>query len=166
MPRARHRRCARDVDAVVVYSNKILARSNEFRTNDDPLGLAIDLGSTTVAAFLVSLETGAVYAGASDEVADAMESYGRNLGMADHGAIVWDEIVPFWLVLLMTPDTLLWQLAAFLWFRFYDVVKPPPARWFDIRMKNGLGVMMDDVVAAAYTIFTLALFLALFERFA
>jgi uncharacterized 2Fe-2S/4Fe-4S cluster protein (DUF4445 family) len=49
---------------VVVYSNKIFARSNEFRTNDDPLGLAIDLGSTTVAAFLVSLETGTVYAGA------------------------------------------------------------------------------------------------------
>ena len=49
---------------VVVYSNKIFARSNEFRANDDPLGLAIDLGSTTVAAFLVSLRTGAVYAGA------------------------------------------------------------------------------------------------------
>lgn len=49
---------------VVVYSNKIFARSNEFRANDDPLGLAIDLGSTTVAAFLVSLKTGAVYAGA------------------------------------------------------------------------------------------------------
>lgn len=50
---------------VVVYSNKIFARSNEFRTNDDPLGLAIDLGSTTVAALLVSLRTGTVYAGAA-----------------------------------------------------------------------------------------------------
>jgi uncharacterized 2Fe-2S/4Fe-4S cluster protein (DUF4445 family) len=49
---------------VVVYSNKIFARSNEFRANDDPLGLAIDLGSTTVAAFLVSLKSGVVYAGA------------------------------------------------------------------------------------------------------
>jgi len=49
---------------VIVYSNKIFARSNEFRRNDDPLGLAIDLGSTTVAAFLVSLKTGTVYAGA------------------------------------------------------------------------------------------------------
>jgi len=37
---------------VVVYSSKIFTRSNEFRTNDDPLGLAIDLGTTTVAAFL------------------------------------------------------------------------------------------------------------------
>jgi len=90
---------------------------------------------------------------------------GRNLGVVDHGAIVWDEIVPFWGVLLMTPDTLLWQLAAFLWFRFYDIVKPPPAGWFDTRMKNGLGVMMDDLIAAAYTVFTLALFMALVERF-
>jgi uncharacterized 2Fe-2S/4Fe-4S cluster protein (DUF4445 family) len=49
---------------IVVYSNKIFARSDEFRTNDDPLGLAIDLGSTTVAALLVSLKSGAIYAGA------------------------------------------------------------------------------------------------------
>ncbi len=48
---------------LVVYSNKIFSRSNAFRTNDDPLGLAIDLGSTTVAAFLVSLDSGEVYAG-------------------------------------------------------------------------------------------------------
>jgi phosphatidylglycerophosphatase A len=90
---------------------------------------------------------------------------GRNLGVVDHGAIVWDEIVPFWIVLLMTPDTLLWQLAAFLWFRFYDIVKPPPANYFDKQVKNGLGVMMDDLVAAGYTILTLALFKALVERF-
>lgn len=89
---------------------------------------------------------------------------GRNLGVADHGAIVWDEIVPFWAVLLLTPAGLVWQLAAFLWFRFYDIVKPPPARWFDTRMKNGLGVMMDDVIAAAYTVLTLALFQAIVER--
>jgi len=48
---------------IVVFSNKIFTRSNAFRTNEDPLGLAIDLGSTTVAAFLVSLRTGEVYAG-------------------------------------------------------------------------------------------------------
>lgn len=88
---------------------------------------------------------------------------GRNLGVVDHGAIVWDEIVPFWAVLLMTPAGWLWQLAAFLWFRFYDITKPPPARYFDERVKNGLGVMMDDVIAAAYTVFTLALFKRIVE---
>jgi phosphatidylglycerophosphatase A len=95
----------------------------------------------------------------------ACQITGRNLGVVDHGAIVWDEIVPFWAVLMIAPDSLLWQCAAFLWFRFYDIVKPPPARWFDTQVKNGLGVMMDDVIAAAYTVFTLALFLALVERF-
>lgn len=89
---------------------------------------------------------------------------GRHLGVIDHGAIVWDEIVPFWAVLLLTPAGLIWQLAAFLWFRFYDVVKPPPADFFDLEVKNGFGVMMDDLVAAGYTLLTLALFKAVLER--
>lgn len=81
---------------------------------------------------------------------------GRALGVVDHGSIVWDEIVPFWAVLLLTPQELLWQLGAFLWFRFYDIVKPPPANYFDGQVKNGFGVMMDDVIAAGYTVLTLA----------
>jgi phosphatidylglycerophosphatase A len=89
---------------------------------------------------------------------------GVRLGEADHGSIVWDEIVPFWGVLLLTPAGLVWQLAAFLWFRFYDIVKPQPARFFDERVKNGFGVMMDDLMAAGYTVLTLALFKALVER--
>ncbi|MDO8315139.1 MAG: phosphatidylglycerophosphatase A [Rugosibacter sp.] len=86
---------------------------------------------------------------------------GRNLGVIDHGAIVWDEIVPFWAVLLFTPTSFWWQLAAFLVFRFFDVVKPQPARYFDIHVKNGFGVMMDDAIAASYTILTLAVAKAL-----
>jgi len=89
---------------------------------------------------------------------------GRALGVVDHGSIVWDEIVPFWAVLLLIPAGLLWQLAAFLWFRFYDIVKPQPARYFDTQVKNGFGVMMDDLVAAGYTVLTLALFKALVDR--
>jgi phosphatidylglycerophosphatase A len=88
---------------------------------------------------------------------------GRALGATDHGSIVWDEIVPFWAILLMTPAGWLWQLAAFLWFRFYDIVKPSPANYFDEQVKNGFGVMMDDAVAAAYTVLTLALFKAIVE---
>ena len=82
----------------------------------------------------------------------ACDRTGKALGVADHGAIVWDEIVPFWLVLLFTPTSLLWQLAAFLLFRFFDIVKPPPANWFDQHVKNGFGVMMDDLVAAGFSI--------------
>ncbi|MDD5247992.1 MAG: phosphatidylglycerophosphatase A [Rhodocyclaceae bacterium] len=90
---------------------------------------------------------------------------GRHLGVVDHGSIVWDEIVPFWATLLVTPNQIVWQLAAFLWFRFYDIVKPQPARWFDTTVKNGFGVMMDDVVAAGYTVLTLALFKSVLDRF-
>lgn len=82
---------------------------------------------------------------------------GRDLGVVDHGAIVWDEIVPFWLVLFMTPQGFWWQLFAFLTFRFFDIIKPQPARWIDNEVKNGFGVMADDVVAAAYTLLVVAL---------
>jgi phosphatidylglycerophosphatase A len=90
----------------------------------------------------------------------ACQITGRALGVVDHGAIVWDEIVPFWGVLMFTPPELLWQLAAFLWFRFYDIVKPQPAKFFDTQVKNGFGVMMDDVIAAGYTVLTIAVFKA------
>ena len=82
---------------------------------------------------------------------------GKALGDPDHGSIVWDEIVPFWLVLLLTPPGWLWQAAAFALFRFYDITKPQPARYFDEHVKNGFGVMADDLVAAGYTLLALAL---------
>lgn len=87
---------------------------------------------------------------------------GRDLGVADHGAMVWDEIVPFWAVLFLCPEGGWWALSAFLLFRFFDIVKPPPARDIDRRMKNGLGVMADDLVAAGYTLLVLALVKTLF----
>lgn len=87
----------------------------------------------------------------------ACDRTGRDLGVIDHGAIVWDEIVPFWLVLLLAPTGLLWQFAAFLLFRCFDILKPQPAKWFDTHVKNGFGVMMDDLVAAFYTLLALSL---------
>ncbi|MCL2075314.1 MAG: phosphatidylglycerophosphatase A [Betaproteobacteria bacterium] len=87
----------------------------------------------------------------------AIHKTGLALGEPDHGSIVWDEIVPFWAVLFLTPADFFWQLAAFSLFRFFDIVKLQPARWFDERMKNGFGVMLDDVVAALYTLFVLAI---------
>ena len=86
-----------------------------------------------------------------------IEVAGRALGDPDHGGIVWDEIVPFWLVLLLTPEAFLWQAAAFVLFRFFDITKPQPARYFDEHVKNGFGVMADDLVAAGYTLLLLAL---------
>lgn len=77
---------------------------------------------------------------------------GRNLGVADHGSIVWDEIVAMWLVLIFTPVNWLWWLLAFGLFRFFDILKPWPIGWFDVRLKNGFGVMFDDLLAAMFSI--------------
>ena len=86
----------------------------------------------------------------------AAHKTGADLGVVDHGAIVWDEVVPFWMVLFFCQPGFLWQTTAFLAFRFFDIFKPQPARFFD-EMKNGFGVMTDDLVAGGYTLLTLAL---------
>ena len=83
---------------------------------------------------------------------------GRNLGIADHGSMVWDEIVAFWLVLIfVTPSDFGTQFWAFIWFRFFDMVKPAPIGYFDRQFKGGFGVMWDDIVAAFYTLLLFAL---------
>jgi phosphatidylglycerophosphatase A len=87
----------------------------------------------------------------------ACELTGRHLGVADHGAMCWDEVVAFLAVLAVVPADPWWQLAAFFLFRAFDVVKPPPIREFERRVKGGLGVMLDDVLAAGYTLLVLAI---------
>ena len=91
----------------------------------------------------------------------ACERTGRSLGVADHGAVVWDEIVAIWLVLWLTPATLAWQATAFVVFRFFDIVKPPPIGWVDERTRGGFGVMLDDLLAAGYTLVVLAILMRL-----
>ena len=86
----------------------------------------------------------------------AAQVTGRNLGVPDHGAIVWDEVVAFLLVLYFVGDGTLAIAAAFVVFRFFDIVKPPPIRELDSRLKNGFGVMADDLVAAGCTLVVLA----------
>lgn len=81
---------------------------------------------------------------------------GRRLGVPDHGAMVWDEIVAFLLVLAIVPRSLAWQAAAFVLFRAFDIVKPAPIRWFERRYHGGFGVMLDDLIAAGYTLLVLA----------
>lgn len=87
----------------------------------------------------------------------AADRTGRALGVSDHGAIVWDEMVAVWLVLLFTPATLLWQACAVALFRLFDITKPQPIRWADSKVKGGFGVMLDDLLAAGYTLLALAI---------
>ncbi len=95
----------------------------------------------------------------------------RNLGVADPGCIVWDEVVAFWLVLwLAMPTGWLGQLIAFALFRFFDASKIGPVGWADALFhgvdpvtdrhawaKAGFGIMFDDLVAAACTLLVVAL---------
>ena len=82
---------------------------------------------------------------------------GKALGVADDSAIVWDEIVAIMLVLAFTPHTWLGWLVSFLLFRLFDIWKPFPIRQFDATLKNGFGVMFDDLLAAIYAIFCVLL---------
>ena len=86
----------------------------------------------------------------------ASQVTGRELGQPDHGGIVIDEVVAFLLVLFFTGITPERIAIAFALFRFFDIVKPPPIRQLDARMKNGLGVMLDDLLAAGFTLLVIA----------
>lgn len=76
-----------------------------------------------------------------------------DMGVHDHGAIVWDEFAGFWITMLVVPlfglPTLDWHwiLAGFILFRFFDMVKPWPIGWLDKQVHGGLGIMLDDIAA-------------------
>ena len=84
---------------------------------------------------------------------------GKALGVADHGSIVWDEIVAMMLVLAFSPPSWLNWVVAFLLFRLFDIWKPFPIKQFDAKLKNGFGVMFDDLLAAIYAILSLKIIL-------
>jgi phosphatidylglycerophosphatase A len=71
----------------------------------------------------------------------------EDLGVHDHGGIVWDEFVGYWLTMFMAPAGWEWVLGGFLVFRLLDILKPWPIKWFDSQIKGGLGIMVDDVIA-------------------
>ena len=92
----------------------------------------------------------------------ASQVTGRNLGVPDHGAIVIDEIAAFLLVLFFAGTDWTRLAMAFLIFRLFDIFKPPPIRQLDAAMKNGIGVMLDDLLAAGYTLVVLAVWQRIF----
>jgi len=87
----------------------------------------------------------------------AADRTGRDLGVADHPSIVWDEVVAFALVLLVVGTAPVRVFLAFLLFRFFDIVKLPPASTIDRAWHHGLGVMADDIIAAFYALIVFAI---------
>jgi phosphatidylglycerophosphatase A len=105
--------------------------------------LTADFSLTAQLAYIFALFIFGIY---------VCDKTGKDLGVADHGGIVWDEIVAMMLVLALTPPSWLSWLLAFLLFRLFDIWKPFPIRQFDAKLKNGFGVMFDDLLAAIYAI--------------
>lgn len=71
----------------------------------------------------------------------------KKLGVHDHGGIVWDEFVGFWIAMIALPATWQWIVAGFVLFRIFDMWKPWPISWLDKHVHGGVGIMLDDIVA-------------------
>ena len=75
----------------------------------------------------------------------------KKMRVHDHPGIVWDEIAGFAIAMLAVPLTWYWVSAAFLLFRFFDIVKPWPIREADHSLSGGLGIMLDDMIAGIFS---------------
>lgn len=80
----------------------------------------------------------------------AAEVYAAATGRDDPGAVVIDEVAGQWLVLLPAGTDITLYIAGFVLFRIFDITKPWPAIWADRNLHGGLGIMLDDLLAAGY----------------
>ncbi len=78
------------------------------------------------------------------------ERTAQDLGVHDHGGIVWDEFVGYWLTMVAAPAGWQWVVVGFVLFRLFDIWKPFPISWLDRHVKGGLGIMLDDAVAGTF----------------
>lgn len=76
----------------------------------------------------------------------------KDMGVHDHGAIVWDEVVGLMITMIAAPAGFVWLLLGFVLFRFFDIIKPWPIRWLDAKVHGGFGIMIDDVLAGIFAL--------------
>ena len=81
----------------------------------------------------------------------------RQLGVHDHPAIVWDEVVGYLVTMAAAPPGWLWVLSGFVLFRLFDIAKPWPIKWIDRHVEGGMGIMMDDLLAGVFAAVVLQL---------
>jgi len=72
------------------------------------------------------------------------------LDVHDHRGVVWDEVTGYMVTMALLPGDVLWLIAGFFVFRFFDIVKPWPISWIDRHVHGGFGVMIDDVIAGLF----------------
>jgi len=107
-------------------------------------GGPIALAAATATVFAAGCWAGGIYEQAS--------------GGKDPGVVVIDEVAGQWLVLIAAPLDPWYYLAAFALFRLCDITKPWPANWAERRFTGGLGIMMDDIMAALYGVAAITAF--------
>lgn len=88
----------------------------------------------------------------------ASNVYQQTGGSKDPSEVVIDEVVGQWLVLTAAPLEPVYYIIGFLLFRLCDIAKPWPASWADRKVSGGLGIMLDDVLAALYGLMAIALY--------
>ena len=76
----------------------------------------------------------------------------KDMGVHDHGAIVWDEVVGLMITMIAAPVGFVWLLLGFVLFRFFDIIKPWPIRWLDAKVHGGFGIMICDVLAGIFAL--------------
>ncbi len=74
----------------------------------------------------------------------------RDIGVEDHGGIVWDEFTGYLVTMFLAPEGWVWVLAGFVLFRLFDIWKPWPIKTLDQKVKGGFGIMIDDVLAGVF----------------
>ncbi|MDJ0805533.1 MAG: phosphatidylglycerophosphatase A [Gammaproteobacteria bacterium] len=85
------------------------------------------------------------------------EQTSRDLGVHDHGGIVWDEIVGYLLTMAFAPAGWWWLIIGFMLFRLFDILKPWPIRTIDRQVRGGFGIMLDDLLAGIYALLVMSL---------
>lgn len=91
------------------------------------------------------------------------EKVSTELGVEDYSGIVWDEVVGYLLTMAFAPFHLSWMILGFILFRIFDIFKCRPIRYVEKRFKGGMGVMLDDVLAAVPACFLLQFFIWIFH---
>ena len=74
------------------------------------------------------------------------------LNVHDHPSIVYDEIIGYLVTMFMVPKDWVWIIVGFILFRTFDILKPWPISAVDSNVKNGIGIMLDDLIAALFSL--------------
>ena len=75
----------------------------------------------------------------------------QSFSSSDPKEIVVDELIGQSIPLLICGNNFFLIILSFLLFRLFDISKPWPASYFDLKIKNATGVIMDDIIAGLYT---------------